>query len=80
MSLKPLPARKVLKILTSLGFKIIRQRGSHVVLKHSDGRITVVPVHSKEEIGPGLLLKIIKDAKLSKEEFLETMKKTKSGI
>ena len=72
MSLKPLPAKKVLKILSNLGFKIIRQRGSHVILKHSDGRMTVVPIHSKEEIGPGLLLKIIKDAKLSKEEFLES--------
>lgn len=72
MSLKPLSAKKVLKILSNLGFKIIRQRGSHVILKHSDGRMTVVPIHSKEEIGPGLLLKIIKDAKLSKEEFLES--------
>jgi len=72
VSLKALPARKVLKILNNLGFKIIRQRGSHVILKHSDGRMTFVPIHSKEEIGPGLLLKIIKDAKLSKEEFLES--------
>ena len=76
MSLKPLPARKVLKILNNLGFKLIRKRGSHVILKHSDGRMTVVPIHSKEEIGPGLLLKIIKDAKLSKEEFLESAEKS----
>ena len=76
MSLKPLPARKVLKILNNLGFKIIRQRGSHVILKHSDGRMTVVPIHSKEEIGPGLLSKIIKDAKLTKEEFLESVEKS----
>jgi len=71
-----LPARKVLKILSVLGFKIVRKRGSHVVLKHSDGRITVVPVHATENIGPGLLLKIIKDAKLTKEEFLKLIEKT----
>jgi predicted RNA binding protein YcfA (HicA-like mRNA interferase family) len=76
VSLKPLPARKVLKILSVLGFKIVRKRGSHVVLKHSDGRITVVPVHATENIGPGLLLKIIKDAKLTKEEFLKLIEKT----
>ena len=76
MSLKPLPARKVLKISSVLGFKIVRKRGSHVVLKHSDGRITVVPVHATENIGPGLLLKIIKDAKLTKEEFLKLIEKT----
>jgi predicted RNA binding protein YcfA (HicA-like mRNA interferase family) len=75
VNLKPLPARKVIKILSSLGFKIVRKRGSHVVLKHPDGRITVVPVHATEKIGPGLLLKIIKDAKLTREEFLELLEK-----
>jgi predicted RNA binding protein YcfA (HicA-like mRNA interferase family) len=76
VSLKPLPARKVLKILSALGFEIVRKRGSHVVLKHADGRVTVVPVHAAEKIGPGLLMKIIKDAKLTKEEFLRQLEKT----
>jgi len=74
VSLKPLSARKVIKVLTKIGFKVERQRGSHVVLKHSDGRVTVVPVHSGEKIGRGLLLKIIKDVKLTREEFLELLK------
>lgn len=73
MSLKPLPARKVIAILVKIGFKVVRQRGSHAVLKHSDGRITVVPVHPEEKIGRGLLLKIIKDAKLTKEQFLKLL-------
>jgi predicted RNA binding protein YcfA (HicA-like mRNA interferase family) len=75
VSLKPLPARKTIKVLSILEFRIVRKRGSHVVLKHSDGRITVVPVHAGEKISIGLLLKIIKDAKLSKEEFLKTLEK-----
>ena len=75
MSLKPLPARKIIKLLSILEFRIVRKRGSHVVLKHSDGRITVVPVHAGEQISIGLLLKIIKDTKLSKEEFLKTLEK-----
>jgi len=75
VSLKPLSARKVIKVLSVLGFRVVRRRGSHVVLKHPDGRITVVPVHAGEKIGIGLLLKIIKDAKLSKEEFLKLLEK-----
>jgi len=75
VSLRPLPARKVIKVLSVLGFRIVRRRSSHVVLKHPDGRITVVPVHAGEKIGIGLLLKIIKDAKLSKEEFLKLLEK-----
>ncbi|MEM3703323.1 MAG: type II toxin-antitoxin system HicA family toxin [Candidatus Bathyarchaeia archaeon] len=73
MSLRPVSARKVIKVLFKLGFKIVRRRGSHVVLKHEDGRVTVVPVHAGEKIGRGLLLKIVKDAKLSKEQFLKLL-------
>ena len=76
MKLKPLPPQKVIKVLEKIGFKIIRQRGSHVFLKHPDGRTTVVLVHPGEEIGRGLLRKIIRDAKLTKEEFLELVRKT----
>jgi predicted RNA binding protein YcfA (HicA-like mRNA interferase family) len=71
MKLKPLPANRVIKILTKIGFQIARQRGSHVFLRHPDGRTTVVPVHKGEVIGRGLLLKIIKDVKLTREECLK---------
>jgi predicted RNA binding protein YcfA (HicA-like mRNA interferase family) len=36
--------------------------------------MTVVPVHRGEDIGPGLLIEIIKDTKLSKTEFFELLK------
>ena len=61
MSLRPLPADKVIKVLVRLGFKPVRQRGSHVILKREDGKVIVVPVHGGEEIGRGLLSKIIKE-------------------
>ncbi|MGD0996246.1 MAG: type II toxin-antitoxin system HicA family toxin [Candidatus Bathyarchaeia archaeon] len=51
----------------------MRKQGSHVVLKHADGRLTVVPVHAGEEIGRGLLNKIIKDTGLPKEEFIKLL-------
>jgi predicted RNA binding protein YcfA (HicA-like mRNA interferase family) len=73
MSLKPQPAKKIIKVLSKLGFEVVRKRGSHVILKHADGRLTVVPVHAGEEIGSGLLNKIIKDAGLSKEEFIKLL-------
>jgi predicted RNA binding protein YcfA (HicA-like mRNA interferase family) len=74
MSLKPQPAKKVIKLLSTLGFEIVRKRGSHVVMKHPDGRITVVPVHSGEDISRGLLMKIVEDTRLSREEFLKLLK------
>jgi len=73
VSLRPLPAKKIVKILNKIGFETVRQRGRHLILKHPDGRITVVPVHPGEQIGRGLLSKIIKDAKLTREEFLKLL-------
>lgn len=69
MKFKPLTARKVIKALTKVGFSVVRRKGSHVILKHQDGRLIVVPEHKGEEISKGLLSKIIADAKLSREEF-----------
>jgi predicted RNA binding protein YcfA (HicA-like mRNA interferase family) len=74
MSLRPQPAKKIIKILSALGFAVVRKRGSHVVMKHSDGRITVIPVHAREEISTGLLMKIIKDTGLSREEFMKLLR------
>ncbi len=56
------------------GFEQARQRGSHVILKHSDGRTTVVPVHRGEDIGPGLLRKILRESEITPEEFLDLLK------
>lgn len=60
---------RIIKVLRRAGFLEIRQRGSHVTLQHEDGRMTVVPVHRGEEIGPGLLRKILRDVELTLEEF-----------
>ncbi|WP_318284524.1 type II toxin-antitoxin system HicA family toxin [Brasilonema sennae] len=52
-----------------VGFEIARVRGSHHILIHSDGRRTVVPVHSGETIGRGLLAQILRDCQITREEF-----------
>lgn len=63
--------RKLIKILKTFGFEVLRIKGSHHFLKHSDGRSTVVPVHGKENIGVGLFHKVLKDCEITLEEFLE---------
>ena len=44
------------------------------MLKHPDGRGTVVPVHSGEIIGAGLMSKIQKDIGVDREYFIESSK------
>ena len=63
--------KKLCKILEKLGFEKIYGKGSHVRFKHSDKRRTVVPVHGNEDLGKGLLRQILKQIKLSKEEYEE---------
>ena len=65
-----LSGKELIKILHKLGFEVKRIKGSHHFLKHLDGRATVVPVHGKEIIGPGLLNKICLDAKISYKDLL----------
>ena len=62
-----LRGKELIRILQNHGFELVRVRGSHHSLRHPDGRYTVVPVHAGETIGPGLLLKILKDTELSKD-------------
>ena len=54
----------------SAGFTVERTRGSHLFLKHADGRATAVPVHSGETLGPGLLRAILRDTELTVEQLL----------
>lgn len=63
----------VLSALSRAGFEVQRIRGSHHFLRHSDGRRTVVPIHAKENIGPGLLNKILRDCELSRDEFISLL-------
>ncbi len=56
-------------MLEKLGFSCIRSSGSHAVYHHADGRWTTVPMHQGKDLGKGLLRKILKDAKITVNEF-----------
>jgi len=68
--------KELIKFLESLGFEIIRTKGSHVRLRADDGRVTTVPVHGNKEIPKGLLRKMIReDLEMSLDLFLELYSK-----
>ena len=66
--LKP---REILSLLAKLGFVEVRQRGSHVQLRHPDGRRTTVPIHAGRDISPTLLRQIAKDIDMPVELLVE---------
>lgn len=53
---------EVVKALARAGFAQVSQRGSHVKLRHSDGRTVIVPLH--RELASGTLASVLRQAGL----------------
>ncbi len=67
--------QQVMKALTRLGFQLSHVRGSHHYLFHPQKRVMVtVPVHSGHILPPKTLTSILKQAKVSREEFIRALK------
>jgi predicted RNA binding protein YcfA (HicA-like mRNA interferase family) len=71
--LPSLKARDLIRVLKKLGFEEVRQRGAHICFKHPDGRFTLVPYHSSEDISRGLLRQILREINISPDEFLKLL-------
>ena len=69
--LPTLKARNIARVLKNLGFYEVRQKGAHICFKHPDGRFTLVPSHSGEDVGRGLLRQILRETKITPKEFLK---------
>ncbi|MFA6925357.1 MAG: type II toxin-antitoxin system HicA family toxin [Bacteroidales bacterium] len=73
-----LSGKELIKLLESLGFRVVRVNGSHHRLRHIDGRVTTVPVHRNQDIPKGLMRKIIReDLDLELEQFVNLIIKLK---
>ena len=71
--LPSLTGNQLIKALQKLGFDVARIKGSHHILIHADGRRTVVPVHSGEDIGTVLLSQIIRDCQITRDELRDLL-------
>ena len=67
-NLPVLSGRKVVKVFETFGWKVARQRGSHIILVHDDHTATLsVPDH--KDVAKGTLRSLIRCAGLTVEEF-----------
>lgn len=71
MKLPLLSGREVLKALERLGFVEVHRKGSHVKMKHADGRTIVFPFH--EEVDRYTLKGALRDASIEIEDFLQQL-------
>jgi predicted RNA binding protein YcfA (HicA-like mRNA interferase family) len=63
--------KECISVLKTLGFEVARQKVSHVVLKMGEAGC-VVPMHT--ELRTGTLHGILKQAGISREEFIHAMR------
>lgn len=68
--------REVVAALEKAGYAMVRQRGSHIRMRHlTDPARKPVTVPAHKEIKPALVRKIIKDANLTVPEFIGLLRR-----
>ena len=67
-------AKDFIRVISKLGYKLHRQKGSHAIYKNLSDQRVVVPIHPGQYLKPGTLLGMIKDIGLEKTEFLNLLK------
>ncbi|HEC67453.1 MAG TPA: addiction module toxin, HicA family [Candidatus Desulfofervidus auxilii] len=72
--LPSISADKAIKCFEKLGYEVVRQRGSHIRMHHKFNKSKkplTIPNH--KVLGKGLFRKLLRDAKISIEEFLRLL-------
>jgi len=63
------------KVLFSVGFQAVRQKGSHIFYRHPDGRTTTLPNYPGRDIARPLIREILREIEMTPEEFRKTLLK-----
>ena len=64
-----LTAKEVRHLLETHGFQVVRQRGSHIILRDLQGRRVTLPSHSGRILHPKILAAIMDDAGLTEADL-----------
>ena len=71
----PLPVlsgKEVVKAFASLGWQVVRQAGSHVIMT-KDNTIVTLSIPAHQEVAPGTLRSLIRSANLTVDEFIDVL-------
>jgi predicted RNA binding protein YcfA (HicA-like mRNA interferase family) len=68
-SLPALSGIEVVRVLESFGWKVARQRGSHIIMTKA-GEIVTLSIPNHKEVAKGTLRSLIRSANLTVDEFV----------
>ena len=69
-------ASELISALTKVGFRKVAQKGSHIKMQHTDGRVVTIPNH--KQIKKGTLKKgILNPLGISVKELIRLLQKRK---
>ncbi len=69
-----LPPSDVIKTFQRLGWQVVRQKGSHMIMTRP-GHIATLSIPNHPEVARGTLRSLISKAGLTVEQFLEALNK-----
>lgn len=75
MKLPVVSGKECVKRLSRVGFEFVHQRGSHMIIRLNKPSHTRLSVPNHKELDKGLLRRLLRDADVSVEEFVELGKK-----
>ena len=67
--------KKMEKLLLRLGFKVVRQKGSHLFYRHPDGRTTTLPNHPGRDLARTLIREVLREIDITPEQFRKQLEK-----
>jgi predicted RNA binding protein YcfA (HicA-like mRNA interferase family) len=71
--LKIVDAGTMEKVLHRIGFRRVRQKGSHVFYRHPDGRRTTMPHHGSRPLARPLIREILREIETTVDEYMEIL-------
>ena len=67
-ALPVLSGRKAIRVFEKLGWQVVRQHGSHIILV-KEGEVTTLSIPDHKEVAKGTLRSLIRAAGITVDEF-----------
>lgn len=68
-----LTAKDLIRLLEKRGFKLVRQHGSHMIYRNSEGIRATVPFHGAKIIHPKIIKQILLDLRINIKELSDIL-------